>query len=239
MPPQSLVQECLNRTEKHLWGVVTRGRQLRLLRDSSALTTASYVEFDLEAIFDGELFSESVLLYRLLHVSRFAVADGASPATCWLERWRLDATTSGTRALDQLRNSVRQAITALDTGFLKPPDNTRLREDIDVQALHGALFFHLYGISREDATNILDTFPIVKRKDEAKYGTYRTKEPILAEYDCMAEAGVSLDNPLVDGENYTSTLTPPPGRGPRHAPAPNAGNAWCPVGTSRFGGTRS
>ncbi|WP_307845885.1 Eco57I restriction-modification methylase domain-containing protein [Saccharomonospora sp. NB11] len=144
VPPQSLVQECLNRTENHLWGVVTNGRQLRLLRDSSALATASYVEFDLEAIFDGELFSEFVLLYRLLHVSRFAVADGASPATCWLERWRLDAITSGTRALDQLRESVRQAITTLGTGFLRHPDNTRLRENVDVQALHAALLRLVY-----------------------------------------------------------------------------------------------
>jgi hypothetical protein len=39
---------------------------------------------------------------------------------------------------------------------------------------------------------------------------------VLAEYDRMAEAGVSLHNPLVVGENYTSTLTPPPGHGARH-----------------------
>ena len=41
VPPQSLVQECLNRSEAHLWGVLTNGRQLRLLRDSSALATAA------------------------------------------------------------------------------------------------------------------------------------------------------------------------------------------------------
>ncbi|WP_144440235.1 hypothetical protein, partial [Streptomyces albidoflavus] len=46
--------------------------------------------------------------------------------------------------------------------------------------------------------------------------SYRTKDLILAEYDRMAAAGVSLTTPLVDGENYTSTLTPPPGHGPRH-----------------------
>ena len=38
----------------------------------------------------------------------------------------------------------------------------------------------------------------------------------LAEYDRMADAGPTLENPLVDGENYTSTLTPRPGHGPRH-----------------------
>ncbi|WP_026454221.1 Eco57I restriction-modification methylase domain-containing protein [Saccharomonospora iraqiensis] len=139
VPPQSLVQECLNRTDGHLWGVLTNGRQLRLLRDSSALATASYVEFDLEAIFDGELFSEFVLLYRLLHASRFAVAEDQPPSACWLETWRSDAITSGTRALDQLRDGVQQAITTLGTGFLKHPDNAALRDDVDVAALHNAL----------------------------------------------------------------------------------------------------
>lgn len=32
----------------------------------------------------------------------------------------------------------------------------------------------------------------------------------------MAAAGLTLENPLVDSENYTSTLTPPPGHRPRH-----------------------
>lgn len=82
-----------------------------------------------------------------------------------------------------------------------------------------ALFFHLYGINRDDVDYIMDTFPIVKKKDVAKYDTYRTKDLILEIYDRMAEAGVSLDTPLIDGENFTSTLTPPPGHGPRHAPA--------------------
>ncbi|TYC22953.1 DNA methyltransferase [Micromonospora sp. MP36] len=144
VPPQSLVQELLNRSEAHLWGVLTNGRQLRLLRDSSALATAAYVEFDLEAIFDGELFSEFVLLYRLLHVSRFEVAEGAAPSTCWLEKWRTEAIAAGTRALDQLRKGVQDAITALGTGFLRHPDNGTLRENVDPQALHNALLRLVY-----------------------------------------------------------------------------------------------
>ncbi|MCP3785338.1 N-6 DNA methylase [Micromonospora sp. A3M-1-15] len=144
VPPQSLVQELLNRSEAHLWGVLTNGRQLRLLRDSSALATAAYVEFDLEAIFDGELFSEFVLLYRLLHVSRFEVAEGAAPSMCWLEKWRTEAITAGTRALDQLRKGVQDAITALGTGFLRHPDNAALRENVDPQALHNALLRLVY-----------------------------------------------------------------------------------------------
>ncbi|NBM16224.1 Eco57I restriction-modification methylase domain-containing protein, partial [Streptomyces sp. GC420] len=144
VPPQSMVQECLNRTEAHLWGVLTNGRQLRLLRDSSALATASYVEFDLEAIFDGELFSEFVLLYRLLHASRFEVAEGAAPSSCWLEKWRAEAIASGTRALDQLRKGVQEAITALGTGFLRHPGNGGLREDVHPKALQAALLRLVY-----------------------------------------------------------------------------------------------
>jgi hypothetical protein len=34
----------------------------------------------------------------------------------------------------------------------------------------------------------------------------------------MAAAGLTMENPLVDGETYTSTLTPPLGHGP-HRPA--------------------
>jgi hypothetical protein len=144
VPPQSMLQECLNRTEAHLWGVLTNGRQVRLLRDSSALATASYVEFDLEAIFDGELFSEFVLLYRLLHASRFEVAEGAAPSGCWLEKWRTEAIASGTRALDQLRKGVQEAITALGTGFLRHPENTALRDNVRPKALQASLLRMVY-----------------------------------------------------------------------------------------------
>ncbi|CAL9318908.1 hypothetical protein SUDANB135_05881 [Streptomyces sp. SudanB135_2055] len=144
VPPQSMLQECLNRTEAHLWGVLTNGRQVRVLRDSSALATASYVEFDLEAIFDGELFSEFVLLYRLLHVSRFEVAEGAAPSTCWLEAWRTAAIETGTRALENYRDGVQKALAALGTGFLRHPDNTELRENLDPAALQSALLRLVY-----------------------------------------------------------------------------------------------
>ncbi|MFJ3221479.1 Eco57I restriction-modification methylase domain-containing protein [Kitasatospora sp. NPDC086801] len=144
VPPQSMLQECLNRTEAHLWGVLSNGRRMRLLRDSSALATAAYVEFDLEAIFDGELFSEFVLLYRLLHVSRFEVAEGAAASACRLEKWRTEAIDSGMRALDHYREGVQRAITVLGTGFLKHKDNRALRENLDADALHAALLRFVY-----------------------------------------------------------------------------------------------
>ncbi|MGW2174952.1 Eco57I restriction-modification methylase domain-containing protein [Streptomyces sp. NPDC001705] len=137
--PQSLLQEALNRAEPHLWALLTNGRQLRLLRDSNALATAAYVEFDLEAIFDGELFSEFVVLYRLLHASRFEGRDGGTQWTCWLEVWRDAAIRLGARFLDDISEGVRLAIKELGTGFLKHPANVTLRENFDRHTYHAAL----------------------------------------------------------------------------------------------------
>ena len=66
-----------------------------------------------------------------------------------------------------------------------------------------AAFFHLYGINRDDAAYILDTFPIVKRKDIAAHGSYRTQETILRIYDALAEAQPT-------GQPYQTLLNPPP-----------------------------
>ncbi|HII01974.1 TPA: N-6 DNA methylase, partial [Methanosarcinaceae archaeon] len=45
-----------------------------------------------------------------------------------------------------------------------------------------AVYAHLYGISKDDLDYILGTFPNVRRKDEARYGTYRTRDLIMEYY---------------------------------------------------------
>jgi len=92
---------------------------------------------------------------------------------------------------------------AQDAGYDGPPfkwDPARrflLRCELD------AAFFHLYGISYDDAAYILDTFPIVKKNDEKANGEYRTKRVILEIYDAMAAASKS-------GKPYQTLLSPPP-----------------------------
>ncbi|WP_068396382.1 hypothetical protein [Kribbia dieselivorans] len=71
-----------------------------------------------------------------------------------------------------------------------------IRAEID------AAIFHLFGIARDDVDYIMDTFPIVKRKDEAAYGEYRTKRLILDVYDQMAEA-------IASGTTYASPFDAP------------------------------
>jgi hypothetical protein len=133
--PHSLVQEFLNSSPDHLWGVVSNGLQLRLLRDNVAMTRQSYVEFDLAAMMAGQVYPDFVLLWLLLHESRF---EGEQTADCWIEKWAKEAEAQGTRALDQLRDAVEIAITALGQGFLSNRANQPLREalrtgDLDKQ----------------------------------------------------------------------------------------------------------
>jgi hypothetical protein len=50
---------------------------------------------------------------------------------------------------------------------------------------------------------VMDTFPIVRRKDEQEHGEFRTKRVILEIYDAMAEAQRT-------GATYQTRLDPPP-----------------------------
>jgi len=110
---------------------------------------------------------------------------------------------------------------ASDCGWSGPPfrwDEDRrflLRCELD------AAFFHLYlgtlsewhqqpealtrafPTPRHAVSYIMDTFPIVKRKDIAKHGTYRTQETILQIYDALNES-------MASGVAYQTSLHPLP-----------------------------
>jgi len=68
---------------------------------------------------------------------------------------------------------------ARDMGFAGLPFAWDEEERRHLRAQLDALYYGLYGISPEDAAYILDTFPIVRRQDEATFGRYLTKEMIL------------------------------------------------------------
>jgi hypothetical protein len=122
--PHGLVQEFLNRSEDHLWGFVSNGYRLRVLRDHHSLTRQAYVEFDLETIMDGEQYSEFLLLWLTCHESR---VEAEKPIECWLEKWMNTSRDEGVRALDRLRDGVEKAIESFGTGFLAHPGNKRLK----------------------------------------------------------------------------------------------------------------
>jgi hypothetical protein len=124
---------------------------------------------------------------------------------------------------------------AQDCGWSGPPfrwDEERrflLRCELD------AAFFHLYlgtedewrkqpaaltqsfPTPRDAVSYIMDTFPIVKRKDEEKFnGDYRTKRTILEIYDALAEA-------MKTGVPYQTKINPAPADASCRHPQKNIG----------------
>jgi len=67
--PHSMMQVFLNRTDEYLWGFLSNGYRLRILRDNLSLTRQAYIEFDLQAMMEGAVYSDFVLLYLLCHQS--------------------------------------------------------------------------------------------------------------------------------------------------------------------------
>ncbi|WP_298207635.1 N-6 DNA methylase [Ferrimicrobium sp.] len=136
--PHSLVQELLNQPAERLWGMVSNGLILRVLRDSTSLTRQSYLEFDLEEIFSNELFDDFVTLWMICHESRF---EGDDLTRCWLERWRGQINESGIRALDALQDGVKQAIESIGEGLLGHSENRILRESLRMGELSNLEFY--------------------------------------------------------------------------------------------------
>ena len=128
LAPHSLMQQYLNSTEV-LWGLVTNGKTLRLLRDSTFVRRQAYVEFDLQAIIEEKRFEDFAALYRLLHRTRLPL--GVSDASdCLLEQYYSQSEEQGGRVRDHLRDGVEECITRLANGFLSHPANDELRRRV-------------------------------------------------------------------------------------------------------------
>lgn len=142
MSAHGLVQEYLNLHDE-LYGLVTNGRLLRLLRDSSRLIKLTYLEFDLDRIFSDGLFADFAVLYRLLHVTRLPLSSEATSESL-IERYHQDSLDSGARIRDGLSKAVEQAIRDFANGFLSHRDNEALRQLIrDGQLTPETYYQHL------------------------------------------------------------------------------------------------
>jgi hypothetical protein len=113
------------------------------------------------------------------------------------------------RVLELTYTAHDMAAFARGLGDHGPPFRWDEERRFAIRAELDALFFRLYGIGRADAAYIMDTFTGVRKTDIARHGSYRTREAILDCYDRMAAADAA-------GARYRTTITPPPGQGPRH-----------------------
>ena len=125
LSPHALMQEYINNTE-HLYGLVSNGRFLRLLRDATRLSRLSYLEFDLEQMMEEGLYVEFALLYRTLHASRMSEKMDAGPDS-FIEFYHQEAFASGSRIRERLSVAVESSIRVLANGLLLHPQNENLR----------------------------------------------------------------------------------------------------------------
>ncbi|MEQ9142909.1 MAG: N-6 DNA methylase [Parvibaculaceae bacterium] len=72
-----------------------------------------------------------------------------------------------------------------------------------VQAEIDAAMLHLYGLNRDQADWVLDSFTVLRKYEERDHGEFRTKRLVLEAYDAMAKA-------KADGVVYQTPLSPPP-----------------------------
>ena len=137
--PHALVQEYLNRSDC-LWGIVTNGRLLRLLRNTQRIAKPTYIEFDLEAIFEQDLYADFSVLWRLCHRSRLprSIDDNHE---CYLEQYHQLGIEEGGRVRDKLRGGVELALEILGTGFLAHESGEDLRSAIESGRLTELQFY--------------------------------------------------------------------------------------------------
>ncbi|MBM4346431.1 MAG: hypothetical protein FJ100_23895 [Deltaproteobacteria bacterium] len=87
------------------------------------------------------------------------------------------------------------------TALLADADRDAARNELDALVAHD-----VFGLTRAELESVLDTFPVVRRRDEAAHGESRTKRLILEAYDAMAAAaktGTAYQSPLESQANPT------------------------------------
>jgi hypothetical protein len=113
--PHDTLQRFLNQSNSDLWGIVTNGRYLRILRDFSHQSRKAYIQFDLEMLFEGRHYEDFRILWRLLHPSRFIPKEDEK---CILENLFEESKSAGVAIGEDLRKNISLAIESLANGFL-------------------------------------------------------------------------------------------------------------------------
>jgi hypothetical protein len=73
-----------------------------------------------------------------------------------------------------------------EQGQVRPPFAWDEERRLHLRCQLDALYFHLYGLTRDETEYVLSTFPIVQRRDEERHGRYRTKDLIVHYYNAYA-----------------------------------------------------
>ena len=139
--------EYLNATE-NVYGIISNGQILRIIRNSGQLVKLTYIEFDLRRMLEEDKYTEFCLMFRLLHASRFRTS-GDEP--CVLERWFNMSIESGNRIRNGLSRAVQTTMETIGNAVLtsKGEGNDALRRafadgTMDAARLNKELIHFIY-----------------------------------------------------------------------------------------------
>ncbi len=107
--PQATMLDYLNNTE-HVYGIVTNGQVLRLIRNTGQLVKLTYIEFDIRRMVEEDHYAEFCQLFRLMHTSRFTHSGDDA---CIMEQWFNRSIESGNRIRAGLSDAVQKAMEIL------------------------------------------------------------------------------------------------------------------------------
>ena len=139
--------EYLNATE-NVYGIISNGQILRIIRNSGQLVKLTYIEFDLRRMLEEDKYTEFCLMFRLLHASRFRTS-GDEP--CVMERWFNMSIESGNRIRNGLSRAVQTTMETIGNAVLtsEGEGNAALREaftngTMDATQLNKELIHFIY-----------------------------------------------------------------------------------------------
>lgn len=139
--------EYLNATE-NVYGIISNGQILRIIRNSGQLVKLTYIEFDLRRMLEEDKYTEFCLMFRLLHASRFRTS-GDEP--CVMERWFNMSIESGNRIRNGLSRAVQTTMETIGNAVLtsKGEGNDALRHafadgTMDAARLNKELIHFIY-----------------------------------------------------------------------------------------------
>ena len=135
--------EYLNATE-NVYGIISNGQILRIIRNSGQLVKLTYIEFDLRRMLEEDKYTE----FCLLHASRFRTS-GDEP--CVMERWFNMSIESGNRIRNGLSRAVQTTMETIGNAVLtsEGEGNAALREafangTMDATQLNKELIHFIY-----------------------------------------------------------------------------------------------
>ena len=136
--PHASMLEYLNATE-NVYGIISNGATIRLLRNSGQLVKLTYIEFDLRRMLEEDKYTEFCLMFRLLHASRFR-ANGDEP--CVMERWFNMSIESGNRIRSGLSLAVQKTMETIGNAAFRGSGegNEALRKAFSENQLDAATF---------------------------------------------------------------------------------------------------